>query len=265
MITKQDVFHLLESQGVRHDDVLTIHASLRAAGPIEGDADGLIDALKEYLCDGLLLIPTHTWAVVNKANPVFDVRSTVPNIGTLARVAAFRPDAVRSLHPTHSLAVFGKSAQEYVQGEENSATPAPMGGCLSRLYELGGKILLLGVGHERNTYLHAVDERMDLPNRLRPEGFTVAITDWDGNTLTSPEFHPHFVEGIPVGCSEYYPNYKRALEACGAVTYGNLGNALVYCCDARKMTDAVMHLWRMADRDLCLGEVDIPEAWYPAT
>ena len=263
MITKQDVFRLLESQGVKHDDTLAIHAALRAAGPIEGGADGLIDALQEYLCDGLLLIPTHTWAVVNAANPFFDVRHTVPNIGTLARVAAFRPDAVRSLHPTHSLAVFGKGAREYIRGEEHSATPAPMGGCLSRLYERHGKVLLLGVGHERNNYLHAVDERMDIPNRLRPAGFTVTITDWDGNTMQSPVFHPHYVEGIPVGCSEYYPNYKRALEACGAVTYGQLGNALVYVCDARRMTECVMHLWQQADRDLCLGTFDIPEAWFP--
>lgn len=263
MITKQDVFRLLSDQGVRPNDVVTIHASLRAAGPIEGGADGLIDALKEYLSEGLLLIPTHTWAVVNAANPVYDVRSTVPNIGTLARVAAFRPDAVRSLHPTHSLAVFGKGAREFVQGEERSATPAPMGGCLSRLYELNGKVLLLGVGHERNTYLHAVDERMDLPNRLRPEGFTVTITDWDGHEMTSPVFHPHSVVGIPVGCSEYYPNYGPALERCGAVTYGQLGNAKVYVCDARRMTDCVMHLWQQADRDLCLGEFHIPEAWFP--
>ena len=265
MITKQDIFRFLEEQGVKHNDVLTIHAALRAAGPIENGADGLIDGLKEYLSDGLLLIPTHTWAVVNKANPHFDVRSTVPNIGTLARVAAFRPDAIRSLHPTHSLAVFGKGAREFIQGEEKSTTPAPMGGCLSRLYELGGKVLLLGVGHERNTYLHAVDERMDIPNRLLPEGFTVTITDWDGNTMQSPVFHPHHVEGLPVGCSEYYPNYKRALEHCGAVTYGTLGNALVYCCDVRRMTDAVMHLWRQTDRDLSINEFDIPESWYPET
>lgn len=265
MITKQDIFALLQEQGIKHDDVVTIHAALRSAGPIEGGADGLIDGLTEYLCDGLLLIPTHTWAVVNRDNPVFDVRSTVPNIGTLARVAAFRPDAVRSLHPTHSLAVFGKGAREFVEGEENSATPAPMGGCLSRLYELNGKVLLLGVGHERNTYLHAVDERMDLPNRLREPGFPVTVIDWNGQTHHTPEFHPHYVEGIPVGCSEYYPNYKHALEHCGAVTYGKLGNALVYCCDARRMTDAVMHLWRMTDRDLCLGDFEIPEAWYPET
>lgn len=266
MIAKKDIFALLESQGIRHNDVVTIHAALRAAGPIEGGADGLIDGLKEYLCDGLLLIPTHTWAVVNRTNPHFDVRTTVPNIGTLARVAAFRPDAVRSLHPTHSLAVFGKGAREFIQGEEKSATPAPVGGCLSRLYELNGKILLLGVGHERNTYLHVVDEMLDLPNRLLPDGFTITITDWDGNMTISPEFHPHHVTGLPrglSGCSEFYPNYKRALEHCGAVTYGQLGNALVYCCDARRMTDAVIHLWKQTDRDLAVCEFDIPESWYP--
>lgn len=262
MITKNDVFQLLEAHGIQSTDVVTIHAALRAAGPIEGGADGLIDALKDYLCDGLLLIPTHTWAVVNKDNPYFDVRTTVPNIGTLARVAAFRPDAVRSLHPTHSLAVFGKGAREYIEGEEKSETPAPVGGCLSRLYELNGKILLLGVGHERNTYLHSVDERMDIPNRLRPEGFTVTITDWDGNTMQSPVFHPHQTLGIPTGLSEYYPNYKRALEVTGAVTYHQLGNATVYCCDARKTSDTVMHLWQHADCDICLGKYDIPESWY---
>ena len=262
MITKQDVFALLEGVGIRHDDVVTIHSALRAAGPIEGGADGLIDAMKEYLCDGLLLIPTQTWAVVNRDNPHFDVRSTVPNIGTMARVAAFRPDAVRSLHPTHSLAVFGRGAREYVQGEERSSTPAPMGGCLSRLYELGGKVLLLGIGHERNTYLHAVDERMDRPNRIAAEGFPVTITDWDGNTCHNPDFHPHRTEGITVGLSEYYRNYKKALEDTGAVTYGQLGNALVYCCDCRKMTDTVLRIWQHAPEDICIGVHEIPEEWY---
>ena len=56
MLTRNDVFKLLESFGIRRDDVVTMHSSLREIGPIEGGADGLIDALKDYLCDGLLLI-----------------------------------------------------------------------------------------------------------------------------------------------------------------------------------------------------------------
>lgn len=262
MVTRNDVFTLLESLHVRRGDVVTVHSSLREVGPIQGGADGLINALKDYLCDGLLLIPTHTWANVNAANPHFDVRSTVPCIGTVARVAAFRPDAVRSLHPTHSMVGFGHNARAYLQGEEKSATPAPMGGALSRLYEMGGKVLLIGVGHERNTYLHAVDERINRPNRLAKEGFAVTITDQEGRTYHQPDFHPHRTEGISVGLSEYYRNYKHSLDVTGAVRYGWLGNALVYGCDCRKMTDTVIRIWQHADRDVCIGIQDIPEEWY---
>lgn len=262
MLTRNDVFQLLESFGIRHDDVVTMHSSLREIGPIEGGADGLIDALKEYLCDGLLLIPTHTWANVNAANPHFDVRSTVPNIGTMAKVAAFRKDGVRSLHPTHSMAGFGKRAAEYLRSEEKSATPAPVGGALSRLYEENGYVLLIGVGHERNTYLHAIDERVDLPNRISPVGFPMDITDQDGNVLHNADFHPHRTEGIRCGLSEYYRNYKHALDVTGAVQYAWLGNALVYGCDCRRMTDTVLRILQRADRDVCIGIQEIPEEWY---
>ena len=35
-----------------------------------------------------------------------------------------------------------------------------------RLKDVGGKILLVGVGHERNTYIHSVEEVLNVPNRL---------------------------------------------------------------------------------------------------
>lgn len=265
MTTKQDILRFLEEMDIAHNDTVTIHAALRKVGPIEDGADGLIDALTQHLSEGLLLVPTHTWAVVNKDNPHFDVRSTAPNIGTLARVAAQRKDGVRSLHPTHSMAAFGKNARAYIQGEEKSATPAPMGGALARLYDVGGKVILLGVGHERNTYLHAVDERIGVDNRLAREGFVATITDWDGNTVQSPLFFRHEVEGLPAGvsgCSEYYPNYKKAFEYADAVRYGQLGNALVYVCDVRKMTDMMMKIWSRADKDMCVGPMELPEEWY---
>ena len=267
MITRQDVFDMLAGFGVRRDDTLTIHASLRAPGPIEGGADGLIDALKDYLADGLLLVPTHTWDNVTREQPVFDVRATVPCIGTLAKVAAFRPDTVRTLHPTHSLAIFGREAAAYAAGEERASTPAPVGGCLQRLYTRQGKILLLGVGHNRNTYLHAVDEMMDRPNRLAPAGFPVTIIDREGRAHVNPDFHPHRMlnaAGEIIDCSSRYPNYTPALEAAGAVQYGTLGAARVICCDARRAADAVIRLWSKATCDVCMEPMEMPEAWYRA-
>ncbi len=75
-------------------------------------------------------------------------------------------------------------------------------------------------------------------------------------------FHTHFTKGISVCVSDYYPNYKEALERTGAVTYHTLGNALVYCCDARKMTDVITKIWEKADRDLCTQNEQISEVFY---
>ena len=262
LTTKQDILDFLKDAGIRPWDKVTIHCSLRAIGKIEDGADGLIDAFCEYLKDGLFIVPTHTWDKVWRESPYYDVRSTVPDIGTLAEVAAFRKDGVRSLHPTHSVTAFGRDAAQYVQGEEKCASPAPPGSCLSRLCEENGKVLLIGVGHERNTYLHSVDERLGIPDRLNPNPFEITIVSYDGTILKSPPFHSHFTAASDRCVSEYYPNYKAAFEHTGAVTYSRLGNALTYICDCRKMTDTCRRIWERADRDVCISAEPIPREWY---
>jgi len=262
MVSKQEIFEFLIKSGIKSDDKVTIHCSLRAIGNIENGADGLIDAFCEYLSEGLFIVPTHTWDKVNKETPFYDVKTTMPCVGILAKVAAFRTDGIRSLHPTHSVTVFGKNASEFVKDEESSASPCPVGGCLSRLYEEYGKILLIGVGHERNTYLHAIDERLNIPDRLNPESFEITIKDHSGNILKSPPFHTHYTAAADTCVSDYYPNYTEAFENTGAVTYSKLGNAKVYCCDARKMTDIVRVIWERADRDLCISHEVISSEYY---
>ena len=262
MLTKQDIFTFLEENGIKHDDKIAVHAALRSVGPIENGADGLIDAMSSYLDKGLLIIPTHTWDEVCREHPFYDVRTSVPCIGTLAKVAAFRKDGVRSLHPTHSVTAFGPGAADFVKGEELCGSPAPLNSSLSKLYEEHGKILLIGVGLERNTYLHSVDERLDIPDRLNQNPFVITIKDYDGNLIQSPPFHTHYTANSDQCVSEYYPNYKEAFDYTGAVKYGKLGNALVYICDARAMTDTVRLLWKNTDHDLCIKKETIPKEYY---
>lgn len=263
-VKKEDVFDMLSFLGVKRNKKLTAHTSLRKIGEIEGRADGLIDFFTEYLSDGLFIVPTHTWKNVNRNAPFFDARTTPPCIGTLPTVAAGRKDAFRTPHPTHSLAIFGRGGEEYAMGEELCRTPAPPFSCLSRLYEEDGVILLIGVGHERNTYLHAVEERIGVSNRITDSGFDVTVTDIRGKSYTVKDYRPHKTVGLPLGvpgCSEFYPNYKKALEYTGAVKYTSLGGATVYCCDARKTADTVLRLWEYADRDLCIDSTPISDEY----
>lgn len=262
MITKDDIFQMLKNANIKSDDKVLIHTSLRAVGKIENGADGLIDAFIEYLHDGLFLVPTHTWDEVYGKNSVYNVRKSKPCIGTLSKVAAFRKDGFRSLHPTHSMTGFGKKAKEYLQGEENSTTPAPVKGALNRLYEENGKILLIGVEHNRNTFLHAIDERLNLPNRLSQNPYDITIFDHDGNKTFIKEFRGHCTKGIKTCVSENYPNYTIFFEYKNAVTYTTLGNAKVFICDAKKMTDSLKELWQKAPYDFCLKSEQIPEEFY---
>lgn len=114
----------------------------------------------------------------------------------------------------------------------------------------------------KNTYFHAVDEMLGVPNRLKKSTFTITIKDEEGKIYISPPFHTHYTKGITGGCSEFYLNYKKPLEELGAVTYSKLGKAVVYNCDAVKCTDIIRVLWEKTDHDLCMKEEEIPKAYY---
>ncbi|MBQ4323265.1 MAG: AAC(3) family N-acetyltransferase [Clostridia bacterium] len=255
MLTREDIHQFLRHIGVRADSTVLVHTSMRSLGPVEGGCDGLIDDFTSYLTDGLFLVPTHTWANVNRSNPLYDVKTTVPCIGALPTVAAFRKDGIRSLHPTHSVAAFGKKAKEFVVGEETSQTPCPKGGVWVRLCAENTVILLLGVGLNRNTYIHAVDEILDLPDRLG-EPYTVTVVDYDGKRMEH-SFRPHHNAG-----SEYFENYRKPLEYFGALRQVSLGNASVGVCDPQKTAKMLRLLWGRAEYNLCEDFREIPENYY---
>lgn len=255
MVTKQDIAQLLRQFEIKRDDTVLIHSSMRSTGGVEGGCDAVIDAFCEYLSDGLFLVPAHTWDRVDADHP-FDVRSTLPCTGALSTVAVGRADGVRSLHPTHSLVAFGKRAHEFVQGEEKATSPGFPGGCWARLYDEDARILLLGVGHDRNTYIHAVDEMMSLPDRLS-DPISLRLYDYAGTEHLIPAYRRH------KGCRhDYFVNYKKPLEELGAVTYGKLGNATVYCCRARLCAQIIMHIWKNTDHDLNERFEEIPTEYY---
>lgn len=259
MFKKEELMEQIRAMGIQPDDRVLIHISMRAVGGVENGADGVIDAFREYLTDGLFLVPTHTWATVNRENPVYDVNSTVPCIGALPRAAAFRKDGIRSLHPTHSMWATGKGAAEYVANEENCPTPGMPGFAWERLGRVGAKILLIGVGHERNTFIHAVEEIADIPNRLS-QPFEVTIYDQAGNAHSHP-YQNHYCSRHP-HVSEQFPNFEKAFDHHGVQTFGRLGNAEVRVVDAAKCRDVVLKIYSRTKEDLCIERQELPEELY---
>ena len=260
MVTKQQIKDDLQTLGILPRDTVLIHTSLKAVGEVEGGADGFIDAFCEYLSEGLFLVPTHTWDCVNADHPHYDVRTSVPCIGTVPRVAAFRKDGIRSLHPTHSVWAHGNNAESFVRGEENAQSPAPVGFCWDRLADAGAKILLIGVTHNRNTFIHSVDERMNLSDRLSAQTYDVTISDSNGRTVTHPMRSHSCSKTNDV--SLFYVNFEKPLVELGAQSFGQLGNAQVRIVDAMKCREIVSRIYVRAEADIFTQYREFPEALY---
>ena len=254
--TKNDLKSDLIALGIKNTDTLLIHTSFKSVGEFEGGPDAFIDAFCEYMADGTFIIPTHTWDNVNRENPVYDVRSTPPCIGLVPRVAAARKDGIRSLHPTHSVWVFGKDKETFIEGEEKATTPAPPGGSWWRLGECAAKILLIGVGLNRNTYIHAVDEIAGLDDRLAAEPFDVTVIDWNGKEHRGL-MRPHFNTG-----SENFGNFERPLTELGAINHGKLCDADVLVVDAAKCRDVLLGVYSKTKENLCQAPGNIPEKYW---
>ena len=247
MHTQQTLVSQLKGMGIKPDDTITIHISLKSVGMIDTSektgAEVVIDALCESVKDGLLLIPSHTYVNISKI-PEYDVRTSVPCIGAVPQVAVEYANrayecgdrtVMRSLHPDHSVVAFGKTAHEYTEGDRYVKSAMAEGGCYSKLYAANAKILLIGVGLTRCTYIHVIDEYMEGGN-ISPLTY-IKVTDYDGSSSLREARTTR-------GASSKYGKYLPAIEAAGAVTYGKFGDADVMLCDVVKLNDAICAVWK---------------------
>src|SRR5258708_9670122 len=127
-------------------DVL-VHSSLSRLGNVIGGAETVMSALGDVVGpSGTLLFPTLTGAASPRPSrpPRVHVRSTPCWTGRIPETARQSPGARRSVHPTHSVAAIGASAETYAIGHEQSATPCDEHSPYFRLVESGGWILVLG-------------------------------------------------------------------------------------------------------------------------
>ena len=263
MYTKKQLFRQLDEMNAPKNSVVLMHTSLRAVGEFEGRGEGLLDALIEYFTSegGLFCVPTHTWANLGKTDVEYtlDMQSNETCVGTLPNIAAAHPKGHRSIHPTHSMMVFGDDAraEEFISGEESIDTSTSPDGCYGKIYKRGGYILLVGVAHGNNTFLHSAEEILDLPGRLSVNTVDTTIRLPDG-TVTTRKLHHHIA-----GAHKHFPKYEPAFRYHGCVVDGFVGGAKTQLCDARKMVDVMKLIYeRSGHRDVILLDEVIDEKYW---
>jgi aminoglycoside 3-N-acetyltransferase len=216
-LTKQELIKSFLTIGIGQGTRLVVQSSLRSLGPVEGGADTVIDALLECIGpDGLLIMPTFTYN-----NAIFDPASTPGRTGILTEIFRGRPDTVRSLHPTYSVAAFGRDAHVVCDGHHlvpGLGKDSP----LDRVAKSGGGVLLLGVGHTGNSTVHVGEAYTQVPY-----GDIPFSPEWPRRAHVTGTVDLEVELHDPPGCSRAFGSIEACLREKGAIRDGLTGKALV--------------------------------------
>lgn len=180
---RADLVGALRALGIREGDVVMVHASLRALGPVEGGPAGVARALLDAIgADGTLMAYV-SWdrspyeatlggralpPAQRAAWPAFDPATAqpYPGFGALNRFILRLPGVRRSPHSDASMAAAGPRAGALVDVHPLGTGYGP-GSPIERFVLAGGKVLLLGAPLDAITALHYAEALAEIPDKRR--------------------------------------------------------------------------------------------------
>jgi aminoglycoside 3-N-acetyltransferase len=251
--------------GIQPGDLLMVHASVRAVGPVAGGADQIHLALKDAVGPtGSLFMYASCPAYFDEVGrgdhapeverelraklPAFDPRTArcARDNGTLVEFLRTWPDTVANQHVVrficrgpHAEALFAPQAWTYAYGADSP---------LARFASLGGRVLLLGSDHDQVTFLHHAEHLVDVPGKrvVRYEvpwlvnGARVwrPCEEFDTSEPAHPAWHETFFKDITDA-------YLRHTGNAG----GRIGSAESYVLDAQPFLTFALEVMAALVRD----------------
>ena len=171
-----DLAHALNELGLRNRNVV-VHSSLKSFGNFEGGASSVVTVLKQNLSH-ILMPAFSTRSIVRppqydrparngcdyddpnywkmNSDQSFDLNSQIVDdrMGRIAGEFAISAGVLRSPHPWHSWAAYGKDAAALVGSHPWGSAHQP----LRHLIEIGANVLFIGVDLTSCTAIHLAEE-----------------------------------------------------------------------------------------------------------
>lgn len=232
-----------EALGVPRGAVVIVHAALSAFGTVEGGASAVVSALRQCVGDaGTVVVPTFTPQVCDpypssfvpgdpqvdsarRSAPLFHDALPTP-MGAVPNAVLADPERLRGGHPQASVAALGARARE-ITVDQPLVFALGKGSPFERMYGLSAYILLLGVGHNRNSFLHYAESLIP-HHRTKLRRFPYVI-----------QRERLWVEAPDVGDDngKYFPQLGAEADAAGLIRRRTIGSAICQLMESAPFVD----------------------------
>ena len=181
-VTREQVLDSLQTFGPFPTQSLLVHSSLSACGHIHGGTTTVIDALRTWIGERDLVMPTHAYCYPDKdgRTPQFNPAVTPSRVGAVTNAFWRQPNVVRSLHPTHSLACLGAGAAALCVGHELCNTPCGVGTPYEKLILQDSSVLMFGVTLNTYTLFHTAEDAAQVPYLYEQTPYLLEAIDGEG-------------------------------------------------------------------------------------
>ncbi len=215
----------LHNLGIQPGGVLLVHCAFSKIKPVQGGPSGLITALRDVLgMEGTLVMPSMT----HDDDHPFDPHTTpCTGMGVVAETFWKQPGVLRSDSP-HAFAAMGPRAAEITAPHPLDLPHGP-DSPVGRVYELGGQVLLLGVGHDADTTIHLAEYLAGV--RYRRKKHVVFLKDGQPTRLDYVEIDH---------CCQNFNLVDGWLEAHGLQRRRRVGNAEARLARSRDIVEVVV-------------------------
>ena len=179
MLTDKDFLKVYKKLGIKCNDNIMIHASLRNLGFILNYAHDVIDPLLNLVKkDGAVLVSGNTgnitdpkyWKTIKKNEykkarsqiRTYDPKTSIPyNRGKLPEVFLTYPNLFRSSHPTKSVMAIGKNAK-YFTSYQDLYEPEGVNSPMYKLYKKKGHALFIDTDLSKFSAMHIAETLADV-------------------------------------------------------------------------------------------------------
>ncbi|OGB11626.1 MAG: hypothetical protein A3E79_07980 [Burkholderiales bacterium RIFCSPHIGHO2_12_FULL_61_11] len=164
--TPVDIQRTLGGLGIARGDTVLVHSSFDAFEGFQGKPTDVISVLQNVVGgEGVVMMPTMTFGgtavAYARTKPLFDAARTPSRMGLLTELFRRSTGVVRSIHPTHSVAIWGHDASMIAAGHHLASTPCGVGTPFDALLKRQGKIVLLGTDIGVLTFFHMLEEILE--------------------------------------------------------------------------------------------------------
>ncbi len=175
--------------GVGAGDILILHSSQAAMGNVDGSVVTSVKVNKDVVTgEGTLLLPVFC---APTESGIFKIKRTPSKVGLLTEAFRRSKDVLRSKHPTHSVAAWGRRRDEFVAGHETNSGLG-VGSPFAKATLAGADVLMIGCDFTTLSLLHVAEAGVRVPylGKVYYPGYerTLTLIDYDGSEIVFP---PH--------------------------------------------------------------------------